>query len=158
MKSYQRILVPVLAGQAIAPMARRATALASPGSEVRIVAIIDTASGFEPDGPAAVTATERAARKRPAVLRRLERELARGPLASAAAQVLAGEPGRVLRRLLCEWRPDLVVAQDGLLPPAWLHGALGAAGTPLPDVIKVARPPLLSRLLGMMQPRAATQP
>jgi nucleotide-binding universal stress UspA family protein len=154
MKSYRRILVPVLAGQAIDPLARRATALAGPGAEVRVVAIMDTASGFEPDGPAAVTAAERAARKRPAVLRRLELELARGPLAGAAAQVLSGEPGRILQDLLRDWRPDLVVAQDGLLPSSWL---LGAAETPLPDVLKIARPPRLTQLLGMVLPRTVAQ-
>lgn len=158
MKSYRRILVPVLAGQAIDPLARRATALAGPGSEVRAVAIIDTTSGFEPDGPAAATTQERAARQRPAVQRRLELELARGPLAGAEAQVLAGDSGRLLQDLLRDWRPDLVVAQDGLLPQAWLHGAFGTAGAPLPDVLKVSRPPLLSQLLGMVLPRTAKQP
>lgn len=154
MKSYRRILVPVLAGQSIDNLARRAATLIGHGTEVRVVAIVDTASGFEPDGPAAVTAAERAARRRPAVLRRLELELARGPLAGAAAEVLSGEPDRLLQRLLREWRPDLVVAQDGLLPQSWL---LGAAEAPLPDVLKVARPPLLSQLLGLVLPRTAEQ-
>lgn len=155
MKSYRRILVPVLAGQAIAPLARRATALAGPGSEVRAVAIIDTASGFEPDGPAAATAAERAARRRPAVQRRLELELAGGPLAGSAVQVLAGDPGRLLQALLRDWRPDLVVVREGFLPQNWLPGP--CAGTPRPDVLKIARPPRLARILGLVLPRAAEQ-
>jgi hypothetical protein len=73
---------------------------------------------------------------------------------SAPAQVLSGEPDRVLQDLLRDWRPDLVVAQDGLLPHSWL---LGAAETPLPDVLKIARPPLLAQLVDMVLPRAVRQ-
>lgn len=157
MKNYRRILIAALAEQAIGNLLPRAAALAGNTAEVMVAQIIDTTSGFAPDGPAAVTAEEKAARKLPGIRRRLELELAHGPLAGAQAQVLVGSPAEVLAGLLREWEPDLIVAAGSLLPQTWIEQALRHAAGVRPDVLKVERPPLLAQLLDLVIPRTAGQ-
>jgi nucleotide-binding universal stress UspA family protein len=113
MKTRHRILVPFTHGHSGSALLRRASELAAAGqSAVLVVSVLDTRSGFEPDGPAASLPGERAARLAPAEQKRLEHDLIRHGLERAQATVIWGEPRAALSALMDSWRPDLVVC-DG---------------------------------------------
>lgn len=117
MKSYRRILVPVAAGGQNDLVLQRAAELAqAQKTQMLVVHVIDTRSGFEPDGPAAALPNESAARRAPEAQKRLDLQLARNNLAWVESKVVWGEPKSVLADVIRGWKPDLVVACAGHLP------------------------------------------
>lgn len=116
MNTYQRILVPIPAsGQGDILLHRAAELAQSRRVQILVVQVIDTRSGFEPDGPAAVLPGEAAARRAPAVRKRLDLQLARNSLSWAEAKVVWGEPEAVLADVIRAWKPDVIVACAGQL-------------------------------------------
>lgn len=114
MKTYRRILVPVPAGGQSDLLLQRAAELAkAQHAQMLVVRVIDTRSGFEPDGPAAVLPGEAAARRAPQLKKRLELQLSRNNLGWADMKVVWGEPKAMLARAIRDWSPDLVVAFAG---------------------------------------------
>ncbi len=141
MKTYQRILVPITsAGQGEMLLQRAAEIAQGQRAQMLVVRVLDTGSGFEPDGPAAALPGEAAARMAPEARKRLDLQLARKSLGWAEARVVWGEPKNVLGEIVRDWTPDLVVACAGQLP----HGVADGA-----DVLTVARRSLLGRLAEM---------
>lgn len=138
MKTYRRILVPIVSAGEGDILLRRAAEIAQ-GQRVQmlVVRVLDTRSGFEPDGPAAVMPGEAAARRAPDAKKRLDLLLARNNLGWAEARVVWGDPKNVLSEVIRTWQPDLVVASAGRLPVGVLADA---------DVLTVARRGLLSAL------------
>lgn len=117
MKSYHRILVPILNnGQSGALLQKVSDIARYSRPQVLVVRILDTRSGFEPDGPAAIFPEEAAARRAPAALKRLELQLARSNLGWAEAKVVWGVPKVKLAGLVRAWQPDLVVTGKTQLP------------------------------------------
>lgn len=117
MKTYRRILVPISSdGQGDVLLHRAAGLALAQGARMLVVRVLDTRSGFEPDGPAAVLPGEAAARRAPDVKKRLDLQLARSNLGWAEAKVVWGEPKAVLADAIRGWKPDLVVACAGNLP------------------------------------------
>lgn len=138
MKTYRRILVPVPAGGQSDLLLQRAAELAkAQNTQMLVLRVLDTGSGFEPDGPAAALPGEAAARRAPEVKTRLELQLARNNLAWAEAKVLWGEPKAVLADAIRAWQPDLVVACAGQLPQGVAEEA---------DILTVASRGLFRRL------------
>ncbi len=124
MNSYQRILVPVPAGSHGDVLLHRAAGLShAQGSQMLVVHVIDTRSGFEPDGPAGVLPGEAAARRVSEMKRRLDLQLARNNLSWAEAKVVWGEPKVRLAEIIHAWKPDIIVACDGDLPQGIAPGA-----------------------------------
>ncbi|MEQ1591298.1 MAG: universal stress protein [Thiobacillaceae bacterium] len=117
MKTYRRILVPISNdGQGDILLHRAADLAQAQRTQMLVVRVLDTRSGFEPDGPAASLPGESAARRAPAAMKRLDLQLTRNNLAWAEAKVVWGEPKVVLADLIRQWQPDLVVACTGTLP------------------------------------------
>lgn len=138
MKTYRRILVPLTAGGQSDILLHRAAELAQgPRTQMLVLRVLDTRSGFESDGPAAVLPGEAAARRAPDVKKKLELQLARNNLGWAEAKVVWGDTKALLADVIRTWEPDLVVACAGQLP----HGILEDA-----DVLTVNRRSLLRRL------------
>jgi len=138
MKTYRRILVPISAdGQSDVLLHRAAELAQAQGTKMRVVRVLDTRSGFEPDGPAAVLPGEAAARRAPDVKKRLDLQLARNNLGWVEANVLWGEPKAVLADVIRNWQPDLVVTLAGYLPQALTEDV---------DVLTVSRPGVFRRL------------
>lgn len=117
MKNYRRILVPLLSSSQSDIVLQRATELAlAERSQLLVVRILDTRSGFEPDGPAAILPDEAAARLAPDAQKRLELQLARNDLGWAEAKVVWGIPSAALAEIIRSWKPDLVLGCSGHLP------------------------------------------
>jgi nucleotide-binding universal stress UspA family protein len=117
MKSYRRILVPLTTeGQSDIQLQRAAELSQVQRAQMLVVRVIDTRSGFEADGPAAMMPGEAAARRAPGVKKRLDLQLARNNLGWAEAKVVWGEPKLVLSDVVRSWGPDLVIACAGHLP------------------------------------------
>lgn len=116
MNTYRRILVPIAAGRQGDILLHRAAELArAQRAQILVVQVIDTRSGFSPDGPAAVLPGEAAARRVPEVRKRLELQLARNNLGWAEVKVVWGEPKVALTDVIRDWKPDVVVACAGHL-------------------------------------------
>jgi len=140
MKTYRRILVPIPAdGQGDVLLQRAAELAQGQHAQMLVVRVLDTRSGFEPDGPAAVLPGEAAARRSPDAKKRLDLQLARNNLGWAEAKVVWGEPQAVLAEVIRNWAPDLVVACAGLLPTGIAEDA---------DILTVGCRSLLGRLVG----------
>jgi nucleotide-binding universal stress UspA family protein len=139
MKTYQRILVPISASSHSDILLQRAAELAhAQHTKMLVVHVLDTRSGFESDGPAAVLPGEAAARRAPKVRKRLDLQLARNNLSWVEAKVVWGEPKAVLADVIRAWAPDLVVTHSGhQLPPGIAEGM---------DIFTVGRRSLLRRL------------
>ncbi len=138
MKSYRRILVPISsAGQGDILLQRAAEIAQGQRMQMLVVRVLDTRSGFEPDGPAAVMPGEAAARRAPDARKRLDLQLARSNLGWAEARVVWGEPESVLADIIRIWEPDLVVACAGQLPQGIMVDT---------DILTVARRGLFRRL------------
>jgi hypothetical protein len=142
MKTYRRILVPIPSGGQGDILLQRAAELAqTQHTQMLVVRVLDTRSGFEPDGPAAMLPGEAAARRAPDVRKRLDLQLARNNLGWAEANVLWGEPKTVLADVIRNWAPDLVVACAGLLPQEIAEDA---------DILTVGCRSLFGRLAGAL--------
>jgi nucleotide-binding universal stress UspA family protein len=114
MNSYQRILVRIPAGGQGDTLLHRAAELAqSRHTQILVVRVIDTRSGFESDGPAGMLPGEAAARRVPQARKRLDLQLARNNLCWAESKVVCGEPKAALTELVRAWKPDVVVTCDG---------------------------------------------
>lgn len=138
MKTYRRILVPISAGDQSDFLLQRAAELAqAQRTQMLVVRVLDTSSGFEPDGPAAILPGEAAARRAPEVMKHLDLQLARNNLGWAEAKVVWGETKTVLAEIVRSWDPDLVVAGAGYLPQGIADGA---------DILTVGRRSLFRRL------------
>lgn len=146
MKTYRRILVPIPAdGQGDVLLQRAAELVQARHAQMLVVRVLDTRSGFEPDGPAAALPGEAAARRSPDVKKRLDLQLARNNLGWAEAKVVWGEPQAVLADVIRNWAPDLVVACAGLLPTGIAEDA---------DVLTVGCRSLFGRLVGALNHHA----
>jgi hypothetical protein len=143
MKSYSRILVPIPAGGQGDILLQRAAELAhSQRTHMLVVRVLDTRSGFEPDGPAAMPSGEAAARHATGVRKRLDLQLARNNLGWVEAKVVWGEPKAVLTDLIRVWQPDLIVACSGQLPQTIAEGV---------DIFTVGRRSWHKRLAEVLQ-------
>ena len=150
MKTRQRILVPFTHGHSGSALLHRASELAASGNiELRVVSVLDTRSGFEPDGPAGNLPSERAARLAPTEQKRLEHELMRHGLDQAQASVIWGEPRAALSALIRHWNPDLVVC-DGRTR-RMLPARTGQDG---PEMMRIDRDNAFARLAGFFYPQA----
>lgn len=146
----QRILVPFTHGHSGAALLRHAGELAaSRQAELLVVSVLDTRSGFEPDGPAANLPSERAARLAPAEQKRLEHELVRHGLARATASVIWGEPRAALSALIERWQPDTIVCDGRTRRMLPAH-----AGEEGPELMNIGRNNAFARLAGMFLPHA----
>jgi len=149
-KTRQRILVPLTHGHSGSALLRRASEITASGqSELLVVSVLDTRSGFEPDGPAGNLPGERAARLAPAEQKRLEHDLMRHGLERAEATVIWGEPRAALSALIRSWRPDLVVC-DGRTR-RMLPAHTGEEG---PEMMRIDRNDAFARLTGFFFPHA----
>jgi hypothetical protein len=149
MKTPQRILVPFTHGHSGAALLRHAGEVAaSRQAELLVVSVVDTRSGFEPDGPAASLPGERAARLAPAEQKRLESELVRHGLGRATATVIWGEPRAALSALIARWQPDTIVC-DGRTR-RMLPARMAPAG---PTLMTIGSNPV-ARLTGFFFPHA----
>jgi len=138
MKIYRRILVPLtMEGQNDIQLQRAAELAQNQRAQMLVLRVLDTRSGFEADGPAAVLPEEAAARRAPDVKKRLDLQLARNNLGWAEAKVVWGEPKVVLSDVVRSWDPDLVIACAGHLPHGIGEGA---------DILTVGCRSLFSRL------------
>lgn len=152
MKPSQRILVPFTHGHSGAALLRHAGELAeSRQAELLVVSVVDTRSGFEPDGPAANLPGERAARLAPAEQKRLENELVRHGLVRAAVSVIWGEPRAALSALIERWQPDTIVC-DGRTR-RMLPARMNQDG---PELLTIGSGPV-ARLTGLFFPHAQGQ-
>ena len=143
MKTYRRILVPLSAdGQSDVLLHRAAELAQAQDAKMLVVRVLDTRSGFEPDGPAAILPGEAAARRAPDVKKRLDLQLARNNLAWVEAKVVWGEPTAVLPDVIRNWQPDLVVTFTSHLPQLAVDGV---------DVLTVSRPSVFRRLAEAFQ-------
>ena len=114
MKTRQRILIPFTHGYSCSALLRRASEIAASGDvDLLVVSVLDTRSGFEPDGPAGNLPGERAARLAPSEQKRLEHDLMRHGLDRAQATVIWGEPRTALSALIRSWNPDWSCAMGG---------------------------------------------
>lgn len=139
MRSYQRILVPILSGSHAEVQLHRVTELMpSSHAQLLVVRVIDTRSGVEPDGPAAVSANRRTMDAK----RRLDLQLARYNLGWAEAKVVWGEPLAALSELVRSWQPDLVVSCGSSLPAGIAAGA---------DILTVGRDGILKRFVDTLR-------
>lgn len=146
MKTYRRILVPVIDGSQSDILLNRAAELAqAQRTEMLVVRVLDTRSGFEPDGPAAALPGESAARRAQEVKKRLDLQLARNNLAWVEAKVVWGDPEIVLKEIVGTWEPDLVVASSGSM----LRGVAGET-----DILTVVGRGLFRRLSEALIPPA----
>lgn len=138
MKTYSRILVSLPAGGQNDFLLHRAAEIArTQGAKILVLRVLDTHSGFESDGPAAVLPGEAAARRAPVVKKHLDLQLARNNLSWVEAKVMWGEPKTVLADIIRRWQPDLVVTSAGHLPQAHTDSV---------DALTVGRPGWFSRL------------
>ena len=150
MKIPQRILVPFTHGYSSSTLLRRAGEIAaSRDAELLVVSVLDTRSGFEPDGPAGNLPGERVARLAPAEQKRLEHELMRHGLDQAQARVIWGEPRAALSALIRHWNPDLVVC-DGRTR-RMLPARVSQDG---PEMMRIDRDNAFARLAGFFYPQA----
>lgn len=146
MKAYRRILVPIPAdGQGDILLQRAAGLAQAQHAQMLVVRVLDTRSGFEPDGPAAALPDEMAARRSTDVRKRLDLQLARNNLGWAESKVVWGEPQTVLADVIRDWVPDLVVACASLLPDAIAEDA---------DILTVGCRSLFGRLVGALNHHA----
>jgi nucleotide-binding universal stress UspA family protein len=153
MKTRQRILVPFTHGHSGTTLLRRASEIAaSREADLLVVSVLDTRSGFEPDGPAANLPGERAARLAPAEQKRLEQDLVRHGLTQAQATVIWGEPRAALSALIRSWNPDMVVC-DGRTR-RMLHARACKDG---PELMRIDRAGAFARLAGWFLPHAQGQ-
>jgi hypothetical protein len=130
--------VPLSAGGQSDVLLYRAAELAkTQGVKMLVVSVIDTRSGFEPDGPAAMLPEEAAARRSPDVRKRLNLQLARNNLAWVEAMVLWGEPKTVLADVIRRWKPDLVVTFAEYMSHEVMDGV---------DALTVRRPGVFRRM------------
>lgn len=137
MKTYRRILVPILTGGQSDILLQRVTELAQvTRTQMLVVRVLDTRSGIPSDGPAGALPGEIAARRAPEAMKRLELQLARNKLSWAEAKVVWGEPNVLLANLIRDWAPDLVVT-CGQLPQGMVQG---------PDILSVGCRNLFRRL------------
>ena len=148
MKTCQRILIPLTHGYSASALLRRASEIAaSRQAELLVVSVLDTRTGFDPDGPAGNLPGERAARLAPAEQKRLERDLMRHDMVQAQATVIWGEPRAALSALIHSWRPDLVVC-DGrtrrMLPARTIQEG--------PEVVRISRNGTFARLAEFFYP------
>lgn len=143
MKAYRRILVPMPAdGRGEILLRRAAELLPACRGDMMVVQVLDTRSGFDPDGPAGCLAGERTARRVPGARQRLALLLARNDLAWAESRVLCGEPRPTMAGFIRAWRPDLVVTCSRLRPEEL---AYDLSAEP-PDVLTVRCHGLIGRL------------
>lgn len=150
MKTRQRILVPFTHGHSGSALLRRAGEIAAAGeTELLVVSVLDTRSGFELDGPAGNLPGERAARLAPAEQKRLDHDLMRHGLGRARATVIWGEPRAALSALIRSWRPDMIVC-DGRTR-RMLPARTGDEG---PQMMRVDRTGAFARLAGFFFPPA----
>ena len=150
MKTRQRILVPFTHGHSGSALLRRAGEIAAAGeTELLVVSVLDTRSGFELDGPAGNLPGERAARLAPAKQKRLDHDLMRHGLGRARATVIWGEPRAALSALIRSWRPDMIVC-DGRTR-RMLPARTGDEG---PQMMRVDRTGAFARLAGFFFPPA----
>jgi nucleotide-binding universal stress UspA family protein len=146
MKAYRRILVPIPAdGQGDILLQRAAEFAQAQHAQMLVVRVLDTRSGFEPDGPVALLPGEAAARRSPDVKKRLDLQLARNNLGWAEAKVVWGEPQTVLAEVIRNWAPDLIVACASLLPMGIAEDA---------DILTVGCRSLFGRLVGALNNHA----
>lgn len=133
MTSYRRILVPILSGShAEIQLHRVSELLHSADAQLLVLRVIDTRSGCEPDGPAALSPSRRVTEAK----RRLDLQLARYNLSWAEARVVAQETDSALREIIQSWQPDLVLVCGGQLPEGTAQGA---------DILTVGRCGILKR-------------
>lgn len=139
MKSYRRILVPILHkahGESLLHTLKEITSNHQP--QVLVVRLLDTNLVFAPDGPAANLPDEIASRRIPEAMKQLELQLARENLAWVEARVIKGNPFALIRELIGSWRPDLLLTNPALLP----------TGIPSEvDVLSISGRSILRRLL-----------
>lgn len=110
MKNHRRILVTLPDDARADALLRQASQDAVQGaSKLLALKVLDTRSGFEPDGPAAVFTSERLARQLPAARAVLKRQMERHNLAWAETRVVCDEPGLAISACVRDWRPDLVI-------------------------------------------------
>lgn len=105
-------------------------------SQLLVLHVLDTRSGFASEGPAGRLPEDIAGRRLPGVKVRLELQLARYGLSWAETSLAWGSPHDVLARTMQAWKPDLVIGCRGSLPEAFPNGA---------DRLTVARSPLHKR-------------
>jgi nucleotide-binding universal stress UspA family protein len=150
MKTRQRILVHTTPSSSSGALLRRAGEIAaSRQAELLVVSVLDTRSGFEPDGPAGNLPGERAARRAPAERQRLERQLKQNGLGQAQSTVIWGEPRAALSALIHSWRPDLVMCEgraSSMLP--------AQTDRPGPEMMTIGRGGPFSRLAELFLPHA----
>lgn len=124
MKTYKRILVPILSGGQNDILLQRVTELAQAShAQVLVLRVLDINNGIESDGPAGGLPREIAARRAPDELKRIALQLARSNMSWVEAKVVWGEPNSVLGSAIRDWSPDLVVTCSGQLPPEITHNA-----------------------------------
>ncbi|MBI4741221.1 MAG: universal stress protein [Betaproteobacteria bacterium] len=117
MKTYKRILAPVFSDGQSELLLRRVKELTQTAhAQVLVLRVLDTRSGFAPDGPAAAFPEEAAMRRAADSKKRLELQLARYDLAWAEARVAWGEPAATVSEVARAWQPDLVVTCGTRLP------------------------------------------
>ena len=122
MKSYRRILIPMPHdGRGEILLRRAAKLLPTDRGDMMVVQVLDTRSGFASDGPAGSLPGEREMRRLPDLKRRLDLLLARNNLSWAEARVLCGEPRPAMAGCIRDWKPDLVVTCDRLVPETLVH-------------------------------------
>lgn len=135
MRSYRRILVPILSGSHAELQLSRVGELADVAqrmpAQILVVRVIDPSNGIEPDGPAAGT------RRLTDVQQRLDLQLARNNLGWAEARVVRGDPKAALADVIRSWQPDLIVTCEGHWPEGIAAGA---------DILTVAHCGILRRL------------
>jgi acyl-coenzyme A synthetase/AMP-(fatty) acid ligase len=147
MESYRRILVAIITGGETDILLQRAAGLSQVHrAQLLVVRVLDTRSGFEPDGPTALLPGDAVARRVPDTKRRLDLLLAQHNLGWAESKVVWGVPQAMLAHIIRTWEPDLVVTCEGDLPREITKGA---------DTLKVGRRNWFSRLLGALAPAPA---
>lgn len=149
MKTRQRVLIPFTHGHSGSALLRRASEIAASGEvDLLVVSVLDTRSGFDPDGPAGALPSDRAARLAPPEQKRLEHDLIRHGLGQAQATVIWGEPRTALSDFIRNWRPDLVVCDKRT------RRMLPARSDGLPELMTIGREGALARLAGVFFPQA----
>lgn len=137
MRTYRRILLPIFSQGQSDILLHKVTELAQRQQTQLLVLRVLDSGGMEPDGPAAALPGDILSRRAPAVLKRLELQLARNNLGWAEARVVWGEPHAALSAVIRVWRPDLVVTSESYLPEEIVQGA---------DILKVRGGGILRRL------------
>jgi K+-sensing histidine kinase KdpD len=149
-KARQRILLSFTPGRRGETSLRRAGEIAaSEHADLLVVQVLDTRSGFEPDGPAAILPGEHAARRVPAEKKRLDQQLTQNGLGWAKTAVVCGEPRAVLSEMVRSWRPDLVIS-DARMPRILPR----RAGQNEPEMMTVGGGGLFARMAEFLFPHA----